>query len=115
VPTQSLRAFISSIIRWRSLPLDCPARSSYGLLGSGVEEGQPLRLQTRVVAAGLVTSWCREMFLYAGNLALRSDGIMLLRELRCAVEHIEKYFPRDLEPPRVFTGWLPLFYHSAMP
>jgi hypothetical protein len=26
-----------------------------------------------------------------------------------------KYIPRELEPPRMFTGWLPLFYHLAMP
>jgi hypothetical protein len=28
---------------------------------------------------------------------------MLLRQLRCAVEHIEEYIPCELEPSRVFT------------
>jgi hypothetical protein len=37
---------------------------------------------------------------------------MLLRDR--AVEHTEEYTLRELEPSRVFTGWLPLFYHSAM-
>jgi hypothetical protein len=30
------------------------------------------------------------------------------------VKHIERYIPRECEPPRAFAGWLPLFYHSAM-
>jgi hypothetical protein len=40
---------------------------------------------------------------------------MLLRDLRSAVEHMEKCIPRtNLSCRGCSTGWLPLFYHSAM-
>jgi len=46
---------------------------------------------------------------------LGTDVQMSLRELRFAVEHTEKYIPREVEPSQAFTELLPLFYHSAMP
>ena len=37
------------------------------------------------------------------------------RSSGCLRETLERYIPRECEPPRAFAGWLPLFYHSAMP